>query len=499
VTEPPRAETFGFRDPQDYSLARDVFARANYDQRGLHAALGSSRISIQRKDLPSSLHRTSGGSPLETLIRLFFLEVPVEVTRAREALLPMSLETWADAGLIEEREGRVGPGVRIAPVLGRLFASDVLDESHAARRADFVAPVGGSSQLLAKVALRRAARHTLDLGTGCGVIALVAAATSDRVCATDKNARAVAFTRFNARLNGVSNVECLEGSLFEPVAGRRFDLILSNPPYVISPTSRFVYRDSGLRGDEFCRRLVRDAAELLDEGGFLQMICNWPHVAGRTWRDCVAEWFGGTGCDAMVWGGDTQDAAAYAKTWINDTETSDVETVHRLYEQWMRYFADERIEAVSYGVVMMRRSSQRPNWIAIDDRPEAFADPCGDACLASFEREDLLRSLSDERQLLEERFRLSPDLRLEQRARPTDDGWSIEEVRLKLSSGLLYDAQLDANVSELLMRYRGERRLRDVFAEIATEKNADFEQLVPGGLEIVRRLVRRGYLLPVPR
>ena len=471
-------------------------ARANFNEHGIPAALGSTRISIEKKDLPSSLYRTRGGTAPETLIRLFFLEVPVEAARAREALAPMPLEAWLNAGLVEERGGWVKPCVRLMPRLGRLFASDLLHESAAARRADFVVPVGGSSLLLAKVAVRHRVRQALDLGTGCGVIALVMAATSDHVCATDKNARALSFTRLNARLNDVSNVECLEGDLFAPVAERRFDLILSNPPYVISPSSRFVYRDSGLRGDEFCRRLARDAAELLEEGGYLQMICNWPHVAGRSWKDCVAQWFEDTGCDAMVWGGDTQDASAYAKSWIHDTETSDADTVQRLYDDWMRYFERERIEAVSYGIVMMRRSSKTTNWLAIDDRPEAFADSCGDACVASFAREDLLRSLPDERQLLDERFRLSPDLRVVQRARPTEDGWSVEELRLKLCEGLLYDVRVDANVAELLMRCRGERRLRDVFEEISAEKRVDFAALMPGGLDLVRKLVRRGYLLP---
>jgi methylase of polypeptide subunit release factors len=72
----------------------------------------------------------------------------------------------------------------------------------------------------------------LDVGTGSGVLAILAAQHSDQVTAIDVNPRALMFARFNARLNGVSHLQLLEGSWFEPVAGRTFDLIACNPPYV---------------------------------------------------------------------------------------------------------------------------------------------------------------------------------------------------------------------------------------------------------------------------
>src|SRR5262249_33851605 len=148
-------------------------------------------------------------------------------------------------------------------------------------RDDFVLGVSNSSALLAHTVVPVPARHVLDLGTGCGILALLASAQSERVDATDKNARAVAFAAFNARLNGIGNVVCPTGSLFEPVAGRRFDLIVSNPPYVISPRLRYLFADSGVRGDEFCRELIRRAADFLEEGGYCQVMANWAHRAGQ--------------------------------------------------------------------------------------------------------------------------------------------------------------------------------------------------------------------------
>ena len=102
--------------------------------------------------------------------------------------------------------------------------------------------------------------RTLDLGTGNGILALAAAAHSGSVVATDLNARAREFCVFNAALNGVTNVEFREGSAFEPVRGERFDLILANPPFFVTPTVRRVYSDNSMELDGFCRMLVRAGA-----------------------------------------------------------------------------------------------------------------------------------------------------------------------------------------------------------------------------------------------
>ena len=100
------------------------------------------------------------------------------------------------------------------------------------------------------------------MGTGNGIQAILLAAHARHVVATDVNARALEYAELNAALNGVHNVELRRGS-FEPVEGEQFDLVVANPPYVVSPEHAYLFRDSGLRGDTVSESVVRAAPAAL--------------------------------------------------------------------------------------------------------------------------------------------------------------------------------------------------------------------------------------------
>jgi len=488
----------GFEASSEFGRARDVLARASYTDDGLKERLEAPDLFWTNPlETPPSLRRTRGGAPLDTLIRLFFLGVPVEIGAARQALAPMPVDAWERAGLLSTRAGEAVPLVKIVPYRGFLFAADMPALVRSGARDDFVLGVSNSSALLAHTVVPVPARHALDLGTGCGILALLASAQSERVDATDKNARAVAFAAFNARLNGIGNVAFATGSLFEPVAGRRFDLIVSNPPYVISPRLRYLFADSGVRGDEFCRELIRRAPDFLEEGGYCQVMANWAHRAGQSWTDALAGWFEGLGCDVLVWGAETQDASGYAMNWIQQTEPAHRERLSELYDEWMRYYDGEGIEAVTYGLVSMRRASGRANWTRFVKVAKGSSAPGGDHVLRRFRLQDFLETASDDRRLLDEHLRPAPDVRIEQHYAPAENGFRLVSARLHLSRDpSYYTMEADVTVATLVISYRGRRRLRDVLEEMSAGMKISVDELVPGALAVARRLVEHGYLLP---
>ena len=230
--------------------------------------------------------------------------------------------------------------------------------------------IGKSTMMLCNMTVRRPSRLTLDLGCGCGFQATMASRHSERVVALDLNPRAVRLARFNAALNGLTNLEFVEGDLFGPVEGRLFDLVVSNPPFVISPEKQYAYRDSGMEGDAVCRKIVRDVPRFLAEGGICQILCNWAVRNGEDWRKNLEGWFAGTGCDAWVLRSETTEVESYASTWIRHTELRDTDRHAHRFEEWMEHYGKLGIETVCFGFILMRKRGGGANWYRAEVSPD---------------------------------------------------------------------------------------------------------------------------------
>ena len=136
--------------------------------------------------------------------------------------------------------------------------------------------------------------RVLDLCTGSGALAIAAAqAGAKSVTAVDVSRRAVATARVNAALNGV-HVEALRGDLLRPVAGRQFDVIVSNPPYVPSEDDALPQRgerrawDAGSDGRILLDRITREAPAHLSPGGTLWLVHSSVCDTGRTLESLAA-------------------------------------------------------------------------------------------------------------------------------------------------------------------------------------------------------------------
>ena len=207
-------------------------------------------------DLPVLLLLTAEPTPYHTLIRLFFLEQPVLETDLREALFrPWRWNRCSIAVFCEGPREGVRAMVKLLPHDQFYFVSDFpRRQSHESMPFDHVLGVGGTSSTLAGLTPRHPVKSCLEPCAGGGVQSILASPFASRVVGTDMNERALNFARFNAHLNGIHNIEWRQGSFFEPVAAEQFDLLVANPPFVISPESSLLYRDGGGKATGFPNR-----------------------------------------------------------------------------------------------------------------------------------------------------------------------------------------------------------------------------------------------------
>ncbi|BDZ46424.1 hypothetical protein GCM10025866_23330 [Naasia aerilata] len=306
------------------------------------------------------------------LAALFVLGLPLPGDRAGAALPRLGLDGALRLGLVREDGGAVRARVDLRPVqfvdpdgVGEWWIVSDLSEAvvGAALPEDHVLGVGGASRTLAGLQLPRDAGSVLDLGTGSGIQALRAARYGRRIVATDVSRRALDYAALNAALNRVE-LDLRQGSLYEPVAGERFDRILSNPPFVITPrvpgVPAYEYRDGGLPGDELVEAVVRGAAEHLRPGGVAQLLANWEDRQGAEGRDRVARWAEEAGLDAWIVQREVQDPALYAETWIRDGGTRPGSAGYdALLEAWLDDFASRGVRSIGFGYVTLRRPEGR--------------------------------------------------------------------------------------------------------------------------------------------
>lgn len=447
------------------------------------------------RNLPRLLYLTGEPSRLNTLIRLFLLGVSVKLSDAQEALRPLSVEAWVDAGLVEVSGEEARGLLRVFPFDGLLFAMDPPELLEQGTGPDFVSGLTNSSAALMCCTIRRQSRATLDLGTGCGVLGFLAARHSQRVWATDVNPRALAMARLNAHLNGLSSIEFALGSGFEPVADLKFDLIVTNPPFILGPLQRYTFRDSGMELDGLCRKLVSEAPQHLEEGGFFQCELEWPVQHGEDWKERLAGWLRNTGCDALVLRTAETTWLEQAEETAVDTDVNDPEVQERLYRECAEYFRQRGIESVGQGFITMRRRTQgAPNWIQFEEASPTKMQPFSDSVLQVFETHDALDKLSAEG-LLETRIRLAPGLAFETGREWNGAGWSPLHFRLRQTHGLCLQARLDSPMAGLVQRCDGSATLHQILSAMATGLNVDFDAITPGALSMMRGMMERGFLV----
>jgi SAM-dependent methyltransferase len=486
------------RRPELVAGLRRAFESAGYTYAAVRDVLSADETLTTPPHQVPLVGRRLGEGRLATLIRLFLLGAPVTLDQATRALAPLSPQDAVTLGIATLGRSRLHGAMRILPTEDGLFASDLDSLNPADLPADFVMGVTDSSRLLARLTIRTPIELALDLGTGCGYHAVLAAKHAERVIATDINPRALAFTTFNALLNGAPNVECRQGDQFAAVDGLAFDLIVSNPPFVISPDRAFVYRDSGVAGDGVSRHIVEQAARFLAPGGLASLLVSWIHPANDDdWSAPLREWVAGDGCDAWFLRKGSYDPLAYAVMWNERlAHANQMQRYLDAIDRWTRYFERLGIGAMGYGAVLLRRRAGTPRHRA-DELPDTGAGPELATELARlWDAEDALAAMYDA-SLLEHTLALAPEHRLEQVLRWHEGSFRTVEATLIRERGLRPQAEVDAPLAALLAHIDGSRSIAEVLDRTAeaiapTQPVAAFRAQ---SLRAIRELLAHGFLV----
>jgi len=372
---------------------------------------------------------------------------------------------------------------------------------------DHVLGIGGATTTLASVTMRNPVGRVLDVGTGSGIQALHASVHAREVVATDVSERALAFAEFNRRLNAPPAAWDLRlGSLLEPVEGELFDLVVSNPPFVITPpgTPSFEYRDGGLvddgtGGDGIVKRLVTGVGSVLAPGGVAQMLGNWEIRKGQSWTERLEGWLddaaaAGWPLDAWIIQRDVLDAAEYAETWLRDggvIPERGREAFDAAYEAYLSDFDDRGVEGVGFGIITVRRAVGAPTLRRLEEHEGVLPVPLGPHIAESITAHDWLVSRTDA-ELLEERYIVAGDVTRETYGRPTLH--DPEHILLRQGGGFGRVIKADTALAGFVGTCDGELAAGQIAHALAALLDVPPGRMVAGLAPAIRELVRDGML-----
>jgi methylase of polypeptide subunit release factors len=536
-------------------LAGDL-TELNYTVDGVEALLGAEAYQAFGRDqtVPASLALRDNTDPLSTVVRVWLLAESVDPESVAKALPNVGLDRLVSLGLLEwahdsslvraavdlrpygwpsDADGGAGADLWVASDLAAHQRPGVL-------RKDHVLGIGQASLTLAQSTIRRVAGTALDLGTGCGIQTFHLLHHAQSVVATDISPRALAFTRFNLMLNAPAlglaradfdphnpdaRVSLRLGSLLDPVRGETFDLVVSNPPFVITPrhrgeraTDQFTYRDGGLAGDAIVASLVRELPAVMAPGGIAQMLGNWEVPAQSAnddggsrveWHSRPQGWLG-EGIEAWFIQRELVSPGQYAETWLQDaSEGRDREHYAAAYEDYLEDFASRGVAGIGFGYVLLRRPSTARNGSAGNAdvptegaRPFAtgsrfeeilypIEQPVGPYLADTLDREDWLDSRAS---ILDERLVVADDVTEERHQKPGAEHPGV--ILLRQGAGLRRTNLLSTELAGFVSASDGELTVGQLIGALAALLERDDQAFADGLYEEVRNLVRDGFLLP---
>ena len=519
--------------PEIEALGTDL-RESRYVTEHLEEVLGAVASAALRREDPAPARRRLAGStdPAATLLALFVLGETLPAARVAAALPTLGLEGAQRLGLLAPADRPAGdrptadghdghpadgsaadgPSVRALVDLAPYAAEDDAGPLHwwiasdlselatgAPLSPEHVLGVGGASLTLARITPRTPVGRVLDLGCGGGIQAMHASRHAEHVVATDLSERALAFAAFNAALNGIE-LDLRRGSLLEPVAGEVFDLVVSNPPFVITPRAGddehdpWTYRDGGRAGDTLLAELLAQLPAHLAPGASAVMLGNWEitdeedgFANPRGWLEpALAD-----GVDAWVLQRDREDPAEYAGTWARDGGITPRD--HRwdaLIDAWLEDFASRAVEGIGFGYLLLRRpDAGRRGLLRTELTTGTGSGTLSEHLAASLAALDRLSALDDEALAATRPVRAEDVV---ERRHLTPGQWDPLLIELVQGAGLARTVPADQALAASVGALDGTLTLGQVIAAVCALTDADVEETRARILPAVRELALTG-------
>lgn len=482
---------------------RDHLMRADYTVDAVLDRIGElGQAGLQRNSTMPARDALAGDrSPLATLITLFPLAQTVQAADAAQAL---PLDALSKAGLINIDGDQVRANVDIRPYGfetpdgqwdGWVVADPTpgLDHDRRPMRPDYVLGVSPASTTLAQMTIPTQVENALDLGTGCGVQSLHLSTHATRITATDLNPRAADLARLTFALNDLE-VDLRHGSLYEPVADQRYDLIVTNPPYVMSPptdaSQRLTYREGDFTADELVRQVVTGSIDHLNPGGSCQVLANWA-VTDQPWQDRLAGW-APAGADLWVIEREYLDPYSYIEMWLTDAGLAGHPSWAARYREWLDYFKALGIKGIGMGWITVVNAQRDQPDITLESWPHEVHQPVGPALGARNQALDWANQPIDG--LIAQQWTLRPDVVQETLGAPGAE--DPQHIVLRQYEGLKRAMEVDTELGGVLGACDGELPLGVIIDAVAGLLDQRADQLRHTLTPRIIKAITDGYLLP---
>ena len=482
---------------QQFTRLRNALDEAGFTESAICARTGIDRIEefktmVEQREESIKLEDT-----LDLLIRLLMDGLIIQEKVILEHLSKETLDILEALGLVErdpEDCALCNATAFLYPVAGVYIASD---RTFAPRRKDQAFPedvvyaaITANTGRFLSILPQEPCDDFLDLCSGTGVAAIAAGANyARRSWATDLGARCVHFAEFNRLLNGLTNVNCAQGDLYDAVDDRTFDRIAAHPPYVPSKDRKFLFRDGGEDGEQILRRIIEGLPGHLRPNGRFYCVTFATDREGNPVEKRVRDWLG--------------EAQAEFDICLLDSEfqsrpeallNSVAKAKGRLgtLSETARLFEELKVIGLFYGtIVIHRKTESRP---AATGRIRKAADAATDAVewFWRWQAASAVPGFSD--RLLDSRPAPSARFKLHVTHTRQQQGLVPSEFLVRTDYPFLSEAVVEPWVAVVVGNCDGQKTVRQIFSEMKQQEVISPQMSEGEFAGIIQLLLSRGFL-----